>query len=79
MEVQDSFLEELRKAINNGDYSLIFSGKGHNIDALLDFKKWLQDNGYEIVKAETTEYFDTDVLNDCVNYRYKWRMEVRWG
>lgn len=79
MEIQDSFLKELRKAINNRDYSLVFSGKGHNIDVLLDFKKWLQDNGYEIVDARTTEYFDTNVLNDCMNYTYKWRMEVCWG
>lgn len=79
MEIQDSFLEELRKAISNRDYSLIFIGKGHNIDVLLDFKKWLQDNGYEIVKAETTQYIDTDVLNNCTCNTIKWRMEVRWG
>ena len=41
MEIQDSFLKELRKAISNRDYSLVFSGKGHNIGVLLDFKKWL--------------------------------------
>ena len=79
MEIQDSFLEELRKAISNKNYSLVFGGKIHNIDVLLDFKKWLQDNGYEIVNAKTTQYIDTDVLNDCVHYTYKWRMEVRWG
>ena len=79
MEIQDSFLEELRKAISNGDYSLVFGGKIHNIDALLDFKKWLQDNGYKIVNAETTQYIDTDVLNNCTCNIIKWRMEVRWG
>ena len=52
MEMQDSFLEELRKAISNKDYSLVFGGEVHNIDVLLDFKKWLQDNGYEIVAVK---------------------------
>ena len=79
MEMQDSFLEELRKAISNGDYSLVFSGKGHNIDVLLDFKKWLQDNGYEIVDENTVQYKGTDVLNNCTRYTIEWRMKVRWG
>ena len=79
MEMQDSFLEELRKAISNGDYSLVFGGKIHNIDALLDFKKWLQDNGYEIVDENTVQYNDTDALNNCTRYTIEWRMKVRWG
>lgn len=79
MEIQDSFLKELRKAISNKDYSLVFGGEVHSIDALLDFKKWLQDNRYEIVEAETTQYIDTDVLNNCTCNTIKWRMEVRWG
>lgn len=79
MKIQDSFLKELRKAISNKDYSLVFGGEVHSIDALLDFKKWLQDNRYEIVEAKITQYIDTDVLNDCMHYTYKWRMEVRWG
>ena len=79
MEMQDSFLEELRKAISNEDYSLVFSGKGHNIDVLLDFKKWLQDNGYEIVDENTVQYKGTDVLNNCTRYTIEWRMKIRWG
>lgn len=79
MEMQDSFLEELRKAISNRDYSLVFGGKIHNIDVLLDFKKWLQDNGYEIVDVNTVQYKDIDVLNNCTRYTIEWRMEVRWG
>ena len=79
MEMQDSFLEELRKAISNREYSLVFGGEVHNIDVLLDFKKWLQDNGYEIVDVNTIQYNDTDVLNNCTRYTIKWRMEVRWG
>ena len=79
MEMQDSFLEELRKATSNRDYSLVFGGKIYNIDVLLDFKKWLQDNGYEIVDENTVQYKGTDVLNNCTRYTYKWRMEVRWG
>ena len=79
MEMQDSFLEELRKAISNRDYSLVFGGKIHNIDVLLDFKKWLQDNGYEIVDVNTVQYKDIDVLNNCTRYTIEWRMEIRWG
>ena len=79
MEIQDSFLEELRKAISNKNYSLVFGGEVHNIDVLLDFKKWLQDNGYEIVDVNTVQYNDTDVLNNCTRYTIKWRMKVRWG
>ena len=79
MEIQNSFLEELRKAISNRDYSLVFGGKIHNIDALLDFKKWLQDNGYEIIDENTVQYEGTDVLNNCTRYTIEWRMEVRWG
>lgn len=79
MEMQDSFLEELRKAISNKNYSLVFGGKIHNIDVLLDFKKWLQDNGYEVVDVNTVQYTDTDVLNNCTRYTIEWRMEVRWG
>ena len=79
MKIQDSFLEELRKAISNGDYSLVFSGKDHNIDVLLDFKKWLQDNGYEIVDENTVQYKGTDVLNNCTCYTIEWRMKIRWG
>lgn len=79
MKIQDSFLEELRKAISNKNYSLVFGGKIHNIDVLLDFKKWLQDNGYEIVDVNTVQYNDTDVLNNCTRYTIEWRMEVRWG
>ena len=79
MEMQDSFLEELRKAISNREYSLVFGGEVHNIDVLLDFKKWLQDNGYEIVDVNTVQYKNTDVLNNCTRYTIEWRMEVRWG
>ena len=79
MEMQDSFLEELRKAISNREYSLVFGGEVHHIDVLLDFKKWLQYNGYEIVDVNTIQYNDTDVLNNCTRYTIKWRMEVRWG
>ena len=79
MEIQNSFLEELRKAISNKDYSLVFGGEVHNIDVLLDFKKWLQDNGYEIVDVNTVQYNDTDVLNNCTRYTIEWRMKVRWG
>ena len=79
MEIQDSFLEELRKAISNKNYSLVFGGKIHNIDVLLDFKKWLQDNGYKIVDENTVQYEGTDVLNNCTRYTIEWRMEVRWG
>ena len=79
MEIQDSFLKELRKAISNRDYSLVFGGKIHNIDVLLDFKKWLQDNGYEVVDVNTVQYNDTDVLNNCTRYTIEWRMKVRWG
>lgn len=79
MEMQDSFLEELRKAISNREYSLVFGGEVHNIDVLLDFKKWLQDNGYEIVDVNTVQYKNIDVLNNCTRYTIKWRMEVRWG
>lgn len=79
MEIQDSFLEELRKAISNKDYSLVFDGEVHNIDVLLDFKKWLQDNGYEIVDVNTVQYNGTDVLNNCTRYTIEWRMKVRWG
>ena len=78
MEIQNSFLEELRKAISNKDYSLVFGGEVHNIDVLLDFKKWLQDNGYEIVDVNTVQYNDTDVLNNCTRYTIGWRMKVRW-
>lgn len=79
MEIQDSFLEELRKAISNKNYSLVFGGKIHNIDVLLDFKKWLQDNGYEIVDENTVQYEGTDVLNNRTRYTIEWRMKVRWG
>ena len=79
MEMQDSFLKELRKAISNKDYSLVFGGEVHNIDVLLDFKKWLQDNGYEIVDVNTVQYNDTDVLNNCTRYTIEWRMKVCWG
>lgn len=78
MKIQDSFLEELRKAISNKDYSLVFGGEVHNINVLLDFKKWLQDNGYEIVDEYAAEYEEIDMLNDCTHYIIKWRMEVRW-
>ena len=56
MEMQDSFLKELRKAINNDEYSLVCGGRVYSADVLLDFKKWLQDNGYEIVDVNTVQY-----------------------
>lgn len=79
MEIQDSFLEELRKAISNRDYSLVFGGEVHSIDVLLDFKKWLQDNGYEIVDENTVQYSGVDMLSNCTRYTTKWKMKVRWG
>lgn len=79
MEMQDSFLKELRKAISNKDYSLVFGGEVHNIDVLLDFKKWLQDNGYEIVDENTVQYSNVDILSNCPRYITKWKMEVSWS
>lgn len=78
MEMQDSFLKELRKAIRNKNHSLVFGGKVYIADVLLDFKKWLQDNGYEISDEYAAEYEEIDMLNDCTHYIIKWRMEVRW-
>ena len=78
MEMQDSFLKELRKAISNDEYSLVCGGRVYSADVLLDFKKWLQDNGYEIVDVNTVQYYSTDAFNNCTRSITKWSMKVRW-
>lgn len=79
--IQDSFLKELRKAIDNKVNSLWFTARDHSTGALPDFVKWLEDNGYQIkgdIEKKTYEELDIIADVDVVRYSSVWTMKVWW-
>ena len=81
IDIQDSFLKELRKAIDNKVNSLWFTARDHSTGALPDFVKWLEDNGYQIkgdIEKKTYEELDIIADVDVVRYSSVWTMKVWW-
>lgn len=79
--IQDSFLKELRKAIDNKVNTLWFTARDHSTGALPDFVKWLEDNGYQIKgDIEKKTYEELAIMNDTdvVRYSSVWTMKVWW-
>lgn len=77
--IQDSFLKELRNAIDNKVNSLWFTAKDHSTGALPDFVKWLEDNGYQIKgDIEKKTYEEQDMTTNVIRYISVWTMKVQW-
>lgn len=79
--IQDSFLKELRNAVDNKVNSLWFTARDHSTGALPDFVKWLEDNGYQIkgdIEKKTYEELDIMAGVDVIHYSSVWTMKVWW-
>lgn len=77
--IQDSFLKELRNAVDNKVNSLWFTARDHSTGALPDFVKWLGDNGYQIKgDIEKKIYEEQDVMTNVIRYSSVWTMKVWW-
>lgn len=77
--IQDSFLKELRNAVDNKVNSLWFTAKDHSTGALPDFVKWLEDNGYQIKgDIEKKTYEERDMMTNVIRYSSVWTMKVWW-
>lgn len=79
--IQDSFLKELRNAVDNKVNSLWFTARDHSTGALLDFVKWLEDNGYQIkgdIEKKTYEELDIMAGVDVIHHSSVWTMKVWW-
>ena len=75
--IQDSFLKELRNAVDNKVNSLWFTAKDHSTASLSDFVKWLEDNGYHIKgDIEKKIYEEQDMMTNVIRYNYVWTMKV---
>lgn len=81
IDIQDSFLKELRKAIDNKVNTLWFTARDHSTGALPDFVKWLEDNGYQIkgdIEKKTYEELDIIAGVDVIHHSSVWTMKVWW-
>lgn len=77
--IQDSFLKELRNAVDNKVNSLVFTAKDHATGALPDFVKWLGDNGYQIKDdIDKRTYEERDMMTNVARYSSVWTMKVWW-
>lgn len=79
--IQDSFLKELRNAVDNKVNSLWFTARDHSTGALPDFVKWLEDNGYQIkgdIEKKTYEELDIMAGVDVIHHSSVWTMKVWW-
>ena len=77
--IQDSFLKELRNAVDNKINSLWFTARDHATGALPDFVKWLEDNGYQIKgDIEKKTYKEQDMMINVIRYIPVWTMKVQW-
>lgn len=77
--IQDSFLKELRNAVDNKVNSLWFTARDHSTGALPDFVKWLEDNGYQIKgDIEKKTYEEQDMMTLVIRYSSVWTMKVWW-
>ena len=76
--IQDSFLKELRNAIDNKVNALTFTGEDHTTGAMMDFKEWLENNGYQISDINKRLYEDRLLKDNITRRKAIWTMKVWW-
>ena len=76
--IQDSFLKELRNAIDNKVNALTFTGEDHTTGAMMDFKEWLENNGYQISDINKRLYEDRLLEDNITRRKAIWTMKVWW-
>lgn len=76
--IQDAFLKELRNAIDSKVNTLTFTGEDHTTGAMMDFKEWLENNGYQISDINKRLYEDRDMTNNITHRKSIWTMKVQW-
>lgn len=58
---------------------MTFTAKDHATGALPDFKKWLEDNGYQIkCDIDKRSYEEIDMKENVIRYSSVWTMKVWW-
>lgn len=76
--IQDSFLKELRNAIDNKVNTLTFTGEDHTTGAMMDFKDWLENNGYQISDINKRLYEDRLLGDNITRRKAIWTMKIWW-
>lgn len=56
----------------------MFTGEDHTTGAMMDFKEWLEDNGYQISDINKRLYEDRLSADNITRRKSIWTMRVWW-